>query len=133
MTSEVTQVGGTHYKAEYQHWDWVEETGMGYLESCASKYLVRWREKGGVQDLEKSLSYVKKLQDLQQFHGRTNRTKPEVPLFVCFEKFKEANNLPPEETACCVLLMVWSTADALRSVVAIIESMIRQEQNKQEF
>jgi len=58
----VPQVGGTHYAAEYQHWDWAAETGLGYLESAATKYVSRWRQKGGAQDLEKAASYLAKLQ-----------------------------------------------------------------------
>lgn len=57
----VKQVGGDHYEAEYGHWDWASETNLGYLEGCASKYLVRWPKKGGVLDLEKSVTYIEKL------------------------------------------------------------------------
>lgn len=56
----VKQVGGEHYDAKYQHWDWVAETGLPYLEASATKYISRWRKKGGRQDLEKALSYVQK-------------------------------------------------------------------------
>ena len=56
----VKQVGGDHYSAEYQHWDWCADTGMPYLEGTASKYLTRWKKKGGNLDLEKALSYVNK-------------------------------------------------------------------------
>jgi len=45
----IKQVGGDHYAAEYQHWDWAGETQLGYLESAATKYVSRWRKKGGVQ------------------------------------------------------------------------------------
>lgn len=57
------QVGGLHYKHDYQHWDWVAEIGMGYLDGTASKYLCRWKDKGGLQDLEKGLHYVEKLEE----------------------------------------------------------------------
>lgn len=60
MGSFVEQVGGFHYQANYQHWDWVDDTQMPYLEGCATKYVFRWRQKGGVQDLEKALSYLVK-------------------------------------------------------------------------
>lgn len=61
MNSKVDQIGGDHYQAEYQHWDWAAETQLGYLEGNATKYISRWHKKGGVQDLEKALSYIKKL------------------------------------------------------------------------
>lgn len=62
MNTTVQQVGGTHYAAAYQHWDWAAETALGYLESAGTKYVSRWRQKGGAQDLEKAASYLVKLQ-----------------------------------------------------------------------
>ena len=57
----VEQVGGDHYAAEYQHWDWVVDTRLGYLEGNATKYLARWWNKNGPEDLLKAQSYVEKL------------------------------------------------------------------------
>lgn len=34
---------------------------QGYLEGCVQKYLWRWEEKNGKQDLEKALEYLVKL------------------------------------------------------------------------
>ena len=62
MNTTVQQVGGTHYAAAYQHWDWAAETALGYLESAGTKYVSRWRQKGGAQDLAKAASYLVKLQ-----------------------------------------------------------------------
>ncbi len=66
MTSSAneTQVGGGHYRAvdpAYQHWDFVVDTGLGYLEGCATKYISRHRLKNKEQDLDKALHYVQKL------------------------------------------------------------------------
>lgn len=60
MSANDTQVGGDHYKGEYQHWDFVCDTGMHYLLGCATKYISRWRKKNGVEDLKKALHYVEK-------------------------------------------------------------------------
>lgn len=57
----VDQVGGTHYRSVYQHWDWVTDIGLPYLPACATKYVVRWRKKNGRQDLMKARSYVEKI------------------------------------------------------------------------
>jgi hypothetical protein len=69
------QVGGSHYKVagRVEHWDLVERYGLGYLEGCATKYIARHREKGGRQDLEKSLHYIEKLIELHSEHGRVPR------------------------------------------------------------
>lgn len=58
--AEVEQVGGDHYASEYQHWDFVTDTHQSYPQGCATKYVTRWRKKGGVEDLKKALSYVAK-------------------------------------------------------------------------
>lgn len=61
MSTKVEQVGGTHYNAEYEHWDWVVDIGMTYLPATATKYLTRWRKKNGLQDLMKAQTYLEKL------------------------------------------------------------------------
>lgn len=58
----VQQVGGKHYGGgKFQHWDFVLQTGQDYLSSVATKYLCRWRDKGGIQDVQKGISYVDKM------------------------------------------------------------------------
>lgn len=57
----VAQVGGSHYGTKYGHWDYCKDAETPYLEGHATKYLVRWEKKGGIQDLEKSLSFVEKI------------------------------------------------------------------------
>lgn len=58
------QVGGAHYKTMiYQHWDWVTDIGLPYLLGCATKYICRWRQKNGVQDLEKAIHYLEKAKE----------------------------------------------------------------------
>lgn len=55
------QVGGDHYRGRgYQHWDFVTDVKLPYLLGCATKYVSRWREKNGVQDLEKAMHYIDK-------------------------------------------------------------------------
>lgn len=56
------QHGGTHYKCmAIQPWDYILANGIGYLEGSAIKYLTRWREKGGVEDLKKASHFIAKL------------------------------------------------------------------------
>ena len=57
------QVGGDHYRGDYQHWDWCVDHRLGYLEGYATKYLPRWRLKGGVEDLRKCRSVVEKMME----------------------------------------------------------------------
>lgn len=58
------QHGGDHYRGnEYQHWDWVCDTGLPYVLGCATKYVSRWKQKGGVLDLQKAAHYVQKAKE----------------------------------------------------------------------
>ncbi len=62
MSANDKQVGGEHYKSKngLQHWDLVEMFNLGYLIGCATKYLFRWRNKNGVEDLRKAVHYIEK-------------------------------------------------------------------------
>lgn len=58
------QIGGNHYGGtEYQHWDWVTDIRLPYLSGVGSKYAFRWRNKDGIQDLEKALHYIDKAEE----------------------------------------------------------------------
>ena len=61
-TANDKQCGGQHYKSQpIQPWDFIAGNGIPYLEGNAIKYLCRWREKGGLADLEKAKHYIEKL------------------------------------------------------------------------
>ena len=57
-----TQEGGSHYKGKgIQPWDYIVANNIPFLEGNAIKYLTRWRDKGGVEDLKKARHYIDKL------------------------------------------------------------------------
>jgi hypothetical protein len=56
------QVGGAHYATKaIQPWDFIIANNLGYLEGNVVKYVSRWKDKGGVQDLKKAQHYLQKL------------------------------------------------------------------------
>lgn len=56
------QYGGTHYKKQaIQAWDFITQNKLGYLEGTAIKYISRWRDKGGVEDIKKAIHFLEKL------------------------------------------------------------------------
>ena len=66
MSVNDKQVGGTHYTHQsYQHWDFaVDMAGNdAYLKGCASKYVVRYKDKNGIEDLRKALHYIDKIEE----------------------------------------------------------------------
>lgn len=61
-----TQVGGGHYKKlPIQPVEYCHKNGLGYCESNIVKYISRWKDKGGKQDLEKVKHYVDLLIQLE--------------------------------------------------------------------
>lgn len=59
------QVGGDHYRKPIQPWDFIALNGIGYLEGNVIKYVSRWKDKNGVEDLRKARHYLDKLIELQ--------------------------------------------------------------------
>ncbi len=60
------QIGGGHYKSyAIQPVEFIHKNKIPYIEGCAIKYLCRWREKGGIEDLKKARHYIELLIDLE--------------------------------------------------------------------
>ena len=60
------QVGGVHYKDfKIQPVEFCFLNNIPYLESTAIKYLCRWRNKGGIQDLDKAIHFIQLLKDFE--------------------------------------------------------------------
>lgn len=62
-----TQVGGDHYKKfKIQPVEFIHANNLPFIEGNIVKYIVRWREKNGLKDLEKVKHYVDLLIELEQ-------------------------------------------------------------------
>jgi hypothetical protein len=56
------QEGGRHYKEmAIQTWDYIIANSIGYMEGNVIKYVSRWKDKGGIEDLKKARHYLDKL------------------------------------------------------------------------
>ena len=67
MAANDTQVAGSHYKSEIQHWDFVVANDLNYFEGQVTKYVTRCRKKGQcVQDLKKARHFLDKYIELQE-------------------------------------------------------------------
>jgi len=59
MSSWDQQVGGNHYKQlKIQPLEYALENGLGICEHAVVKYVSRWKDKGGVEDLRKARHYI---------------------------------------------------------------------------
>lgn len=64
------QVGGGHYKGfAIQPVEFIHANNVPFIEGNCIKYLMRWREKGGIKDLEKVKHYIDLLIELETRHG----------------------------------------------------------------
>jgi hypothetical protein len=61
MNANDTQTGGTHYQVAIQPWDYIVANNLGYLEGNVIKYVTRYKNKGGIEDLRKAQHYLTKL------------------------------------------------------------------------
>jgi len=61
------QVAGDHYKKlKIQPIEYIHANGIPFAEGCAIKYLTRWRDKGGIADLEKAKHFIELLIELEK-------------------------------------------------------------------
>ena len=71
-TANQQQVGGSHYlKHSIQPWDamqdWMTPEQMsGFLRGNVIKYIARYRDKAGVEDLKKARHYLDKLIETEE-------------------------------------------------------------------
>jgi|TARA_B100000795_G_scaffold80308_1_gene57609 hypothetical protein len=68
------QIGGSHYQmGGIQPIEYIHANNLSFIEGSIVKYISRWRDKGGIQDLEKIKHYIDLLIELEDNVG--NRKK----------------------------------------------------------
>ena len=67
-TALSVQESGDHYKRmAIQPVEFIHRNGIPFIEGCIIKYVCRWRQKGGVQDLRKARHFLDLLIEME--HG----------------------------------------------------------------
>lgn len=68
MAANDMQVGGEHYKTpgKPEHWDLVAMFEWDYFQGQITKYVMRWRQKGGLQDLKKARHVLDKYIEVEE-------------------------------------------------------------------
>lgn len=127
------QVGGDHYRSEYQHWDLVINISLPYLEAQAVRYISRWRKKGGIQDVEKANHFIQKLRSVQEivFPYRSSAKVPLSMIVIEVGKYVSTNNLPLPEALISRYLACWETDEELAEAERLAKALL--EQAKVEF
>ena len=124
------QVGGDHYKSDYQHWDWAVDVGLGPLEYGATRYICRHWKKDGIEDLKKAKHFVIKLRELQksgnyEHYKRVSRSQRSLSYIEDMRRFAKLNKLPYLEAHICHLLIHWKDRDDLFNVTTCIDLLIK--------
>lgn len=74
MGANSRQIGGSHYKTgPIQHWDIVAQHELDYFQGQITKYVMRWKLKGGIQDLEKAQHFLEKYVELAKANALAAR------------------------------------------------------------
>tara|TARA_R110000822_G_scaffold14005_3_gene49394 strand:- start:4085 stop:4300 length:216 start_codon:yes stop_codon:yes gene_type:complete len=65
MKNERKQIGGNHYKKYViEPIDFITANNIPYIEGNVIKYLVRWKDKNGIEDLDKAIHYIELLKEI---------------------------------------------------------------------
>ena len=66
MKSLKKQIAGGHYKKmAIQVVEYCHANNIPFMEGCVIKYVSRWRDKGGIADLEKAKHFLEMLIELE--------------------------------------------------------------------
>jgi hypothetical protein len=69
------QVGGDHYKImPIEHWDLSVMFNMDPFQYQITKYVLRWRDKNGLMDLEKVVHFAQKYLEIERMRKEGNLT-----------------------------------------------------------
>lgn len=60
------QIGGEHYLLPIQPITYITENNVPYMEGNIIKYVTRWKNKNGVEDLHKAAHYLQMLIDMEK-------------------------------------------------------------------
>jgi hypothetical protein len=65
------QVGGKHYKTfRIQPYEFISKNNLSFFQGNVVKYVCRYKDKNGIQDLEKIIHYceleIKKIKDMKR-------------------------------------------------------------------
>lgn len=70
MSQLKLQVGGNHYsKMAIQPVQYIVKNNIPYIDGNIIKYISRWRDKNGVEDLRKARHYLDMLIDMETERG----------------------------------------------------------------
>lgn len=130
------QVGGQHYKVGIQPTQFSHANHLSFEAGNVIKYVSRWRNKNGIQDLKKALHYVELLHDLCVTY-QTQYTYASLPIVITPEEFCESNDIIGKEADIIEKACMWNRRrdqtnvfDNLLELHSLIKEYIEQLENE---
>lgn len=121
---------GSHYKRlQIQPTEYWKANHLGGDEAAAIKYVSRWRDKGGLDDLYKAQHHIQFIWEdgdyMRRVAGlaRLTRAAADYRDVVTPDDYIEANRLPVEEGRVVRYLTVWNHTGATHNLRSAITSM----------
>lgn len=126
MSANDRQVGGEHYKSEYQHWDYALKVRMGPLEYASTKYVARYRGKNGVLDLRKAQHYLEKLIEWAQANRQNLPHTMSARAMIAAEtaRFALVNKLDASQYSYTFMLASWKVVEELELAADLLKMLI---------
>lgn len=124
--ANATQVGGTHYATEFQHWDYAWAVDMGIFPYQISKYISRHSKKGGLQDVQKAIHFAQKYIELL---GEDVVDRPfNEPYTLLYTLLYNRHNPHVGEQEMCVVRIVAGShsAHSIKKAISIMEDIAGQ-------
>ena len=126
-----TQVGGSHYKhSSYEHWDWAWDAGLDSFQYPITKYVARWKRKGGIEDLEKAEHYLVKYIEVVERDKVIKQSAPEI-LLIQFMDWSRAEDLDNKQQALCSLVAHWVDTGGLKDALSLLKEYIAEQRGEE--
>ena len=67
--NQSTEIRPNHYNQGIECWDYIVSHNMDFLTGNVIKYVTRYKDKNGIEDLYKALTYLNKLIEVENAHN----------------------------------------------------------------
>jgi hypothetical protein len=128
MSANDIQHGGDHYKAKYQHWDWINDVQLDPYTYQATKYVSRWPKKDGAIGIKKAIHYVQKLIELIEA-GKGDHWIRQISAVKCASitaKFNELGQYGELEQRIFWAAAMWHNVNDLQEMILHLTELLER-------
>tara|TARA_R110000823_G_scaffold65859_11_gene154524 strand:- start:286 stop:762 length:477 start_codon:yes stop_codon:yes gene_type:complete len=124
-TTNDRQIGGEHYKhSEIQHWDWAWKARLDSFQYPITKYVARWKNKNGFEDLDKAVHYLEKYIEVVEDKVYVDIRGDEKQIF---SEWSNAEKLDETQSTICWKISSWIKVKLLADTLEILRAYIEAE------